>query len=225
MHKPIAILLAAISCIGSAEANLFGVREEKRLVLEKENVHIEIEGDRAHVRGTFQFDVKGNRTGLSGLDLFLPVYAEPGTDPATLNVVIGLFEETGEGSDLLDQEPPIRKLQVLHYKKEPPVVELPTIKGQQVFWFVTKVRTAEMEKSGMQARIYYEQPLNDGTFIYTPIIPEQVKDRDYGSIHINSDQPLQVLGRNAYLKDADDTLIFTPSHKEAIIIRKQVAEK
>lgn len=224
MRYSLLLIVTAIMMSGSAEANLWGLSSTENIVLEKEYVKVEIKGERAAVMGTFVFKTQRNRGRAKGYSLCLPVYAAPDTDPASIKVVIGVPMDAGEGRDLHgpDHKPPLRKLPLTNYRKKP-FGELPTVNGQRPFWFEAKVAKHDLQGPCMVVKVYYEQQLADGVFIYTPIIPDQIPDHDYGTISVSADRPIEMVGKNGHrITKVKDALIFQPSHKQAIIVRSVV---
>ncbi len=221
MRYLLLIIVMPIIMSGSAEANLWGHSLTDSIVLEKEQVAVEIKGAKATVIGTFMFTMRKTRDRSKGYHLFLPVYASPDTDPASIKVTIGVPMDAGDGQDLLepDHTPPVRTLLLTHWRK-PPFEEMPTVKGQRPFWFKAYVAKSDLKGSKMLVKIFYEQTLSDGVFIYTPIIPDQLANHDYGTISVSADRPIEVMEKKRLqMSKENNDLAFKPVHKQAIIVR------
>ena len=85
-----------------------------------------------------------------------------------------------------------------------------------------EVRIAEVEPEPAQltVKIRYHQKLSKGKFIYTPLIPNQKKDKDYGSITVSADRKLTLLDADKHsFVEEKGKFIIEPSHKHAIVVQ------
>lgn len=215
---PIFCTLCALALFAgvAAQANLALPHVEVHSQLAHEQVEIKIAGDRGEVTGTFSYTTPEGW--YSDLKLYLPVYAAEGTP------VDAFRPETHLGD---------QKLDVVFVKKEWETDRnitdfgvLPQIEGQRVHWFMVphvpqqpSLTEGEAENKKVMLKICYTQKLSNGKFIYTPLIPKQQKDKDYGDITVSADRPLTLLDADTHrFVSNDDKLVVEPSDKRAIVV-------
>ena len=104
--------------------------------------------------------------------------------------------------------------------------ELPQIEGQRVYWFYVSdlpqfpATTAGEKPHQTTLKIRYTQKLSNDKFIYTPLIPNQKKDQDYGSITASADRKLTLLDSSKHsFVEEEGKFIIEPSDKRAIIVQ------
>ena len=207
--------IAALSLVPPALANVAPEPIEMHVHLAHEDVHCDIKGDEAVVTGTFIFD--RHPEGFNIPVLYLPVYAVEGTP---VKQMMPTFTVDG------------RKLKVHFVEKSwennhniKAFGQLPQIEGQRVYWFYVSdlpsypVTTADEKPRQTTLKIRYTQKLSNNKFIYTPLIPNQKKDKDYGSITVSADRPLRLLDAEKHSYEvAKKKLIIDPSDKRGIIV-------
>lgn len=211
-------LATAFLLTTSAGANLALPHVEVHSRLAHEEVEVKITGDTAEVTGTFSYTLPPGW--YSDLKLYLPVYAAEGTPVEDFTPDITLEEQ---------------KLDVRFIKKEwekgsddiKAFGELPQLEGQRVHWFMVphvpqQPALTEKEKGIKKfiLKIRYTQKLSHDKFIYTPLIPNEVKQLDYGTITVSADKPLMLIDEDQHVfEKVKRKYVIKPSDKRAIIVQ------
>ena len=105
--------------------------------------------------------------------------------------------------------------------------KLPQIEGQRVYWFMVPHVPQQPdltydEQSGktFSLKIRYTQKLSHDQFIYTPLIPKQDKNKDYGSITITADKPLMLIDEDKHeFEKGHRKYVVEPSDKRGIVVQ------
>ena len=175
-----------------------------------------ISGDEAEVTGTFTFDQ--HEEGFAISVLYLPVYAKEGTPVKDM-----LPDFTIDGKKLKAHFIE-KKWESNHHIKR--FGEMPQIEGQRVYWFYisdmpqTYITSADDKPRQTTLKIRYTQKLSGDKFIYTPLIPNQKKGKDYGSITVSADRKLTLLHSEKHdFVEEGGKFIIEPSDKRGIVVK------
>ena len=203
--------VAAALSISAAQANPRIVSVEVHAQLLHEEVDVRIEKEVATVSGTYKF--KNDSRGYVNLQIYLPVYAKEGTPEEQMRPV---FKIDGE------QELKARFIKAEWEKSDRNIKsfgELPQLEGQRVYWFLVPYIAQQPGQKDFTLGITYKQQLSGDKFIYTPLIPKQMKDHDYGSITLSADRPLKLVdsGKHDFV-EKDGKLVVEPSDKRGIVV-------
>ncbi len=237
-------LAVALVC-SSAKANLAIPHLEVHSQLVSEAVEVEITGDKAEVTGTFTYTKP--KEAYFDLKLYLPVYAQEGTPVKQIQPEIFMGEKKLEVYPVIDMKIDIAHptvtprpttkdndsgLDISQFYGGLTVDsniadfgELPQLEGQRVYWFMVPhvpqypVLTGNDVTKDFSLKIRYTQKLSNNKFIYTPLIPKQKKEVDYGSISVSADRKLSLLDSNKHsFVEKEGKLIIDPSDKRAIVV-------
>lgn len=197
--------------ISAAHANPRIPDREIHAQLVHEEVDIRIAGDQAKVTGIYKF--KNDARDFVNLMIYLPVYAKEGTPVEEMKPVFALPAGALQEARFIKAEWEKLDGNIKAFG------ELPQIEGQRVYWFMVPYLSQKPNQTEFTLNITYSQKLTGEKFIYTPLIPNQKKDHDYGSISISADRALS-------LKDSDkhdfvkkgSKLVIHPADKRAIIV-------
>ena len=198
-----------------AAANVGPEPIEMHIHLAQEDVHCVIKGDEAIVTGTFTFD--RHPDGFNIPVLYLPVYAAEGTPTKEM-----LPEFTVDGKKLKVHF--VEKNWENNYKIKS-FGKLQQLEGQRVYWFYVSglphqpATTAEESPRQITLKIRYAQKLSNHKFIYTPLIPNQKKGKDYGSITVSADRKLTLLDSDKHsFVEKGGQYVIDPSDKRSIVV-------
>lgn len=205
MRTALPFLTVAVAVAIPALANPIAVPIADQVVLDEEAVDISIDGGKATVSGVYDFAIEGAYAYKPDYEIHIPVYAAEGTKAEEITPKISL-----DGKDM-----------EVTRSTETPVRNLPGIDGQSPVWFKATVKKAALQPKGAaKVKITYGQALAGDRFIYTPIIPNQHRNKDYGSITLGSTGTLELEGAEAHkFKKVGGKLIVEPHHLRAIIVK------